>query len=62
MPKWSVGSDTGGQLQLVFVSKEDMLQFIETVIKPNAAAFGLEVTVRDAAPQKRRKGIEVVRI
>jgi len=61
MPKWTVGTDTGGQLQLVFTSKEDMIQFIETVIKPNATMLGLEVTVREVGPPRKR-GFGVTRI
>lgn len=64
MPKWSVGSETGGSLQLVFTDERDMIEFIETVIKPNAALLGLEVEVRKVGrrDQTQKTLFPVVRI
>ena len=61
MPNWKVGSETKGQLQLIFVSKDDIINFVNTVVKPNAEALGLEIVIVDKG-SKDRKGFEVVRI
>ncbi len=55
MTDWIVQN---GQLRLIWKSEEDLIQFINEVIKPNADMLGLEVTVTKK-PSKKAKVVQV---
>ncbi|MEM2234014.1 MAG: hypothetical protein QXP81_10810 [Nitrososphaerota archaeon] len=62
MPNWKVGSETGGQLQLIFTSKEDIISFINSVVRPSAELLGLEIIVVEKRKEPAPGGLEVVRV
>ena len=44
MPNWTCGSD--GSMKIMFMSPEDLMNFVNTVVKPCAAQFGIEVSLK----------------
>jgi hypothetical protein len=58
MPKWIGDSD--GKLNIIFLNKEDLISFIESVVKPCARNFGLEVKIEE--PKKVERKYEVVKV
>ncbi len=51
MTDWIVQN---GQLKLIWKSEEDLIQFIDEVIRPNAEMLGLEVTVTRKQQKKAK--------
>lgn len=44
MPNWTGSSN--GALKIMFVSPEDLVGFVNSVVKPCAAQFGIEVELK----------------
>ncbi|MEM4154986.1 MAG: hypothetical protein QXW52_09245 [Candidatus Caldarchaeum sp.] len=60
MVQWQV---INGNLQIIFQSKEDIIQFIDTVVRPSADTLGLEIIVSESHPTDQKKKIlDVTRI
>lgn len=57
MPKWTADSD--GRLNIIFLNKEDWIQFVNTVVKPTGNQFGLDVEIKPL--KKKESAVEVVR-
>ena len=57
MPKWTADSD--GKLRIIFLSREDWVQFVNSVVKPTGRQFGLDVEIKPF--KKKETVIEVVR-
>lgn len=58
MVQWQV---INGQLQLMFQSREDIIEFINTVVKGPAEQLGLEIIVKEKELGKK-KALDTVRI
>ncbi|MEM2941443.1 MAG: hypothetical protein QW304_07845 [Thermoproteota archaeon] len=60
MVQWQV---INGNLQIIFQSKADVIQFIDTVVKPSADTLGLEIIVKEShATDQKKKILDVTRI
>lgn len=51
MTDWVVQN---GQLKLLWNSEEDLIEFINSVIKPNADMLGLEITITKKGAVKKK--------
>ncbi|MEM1944143.1 MAG: hypothetical protein QXE50_05910 [Nitrososphaerota archaeon] len=61
MVQWQV---INGNLQILFQSREDIIQFVDTVVRPSAEALGLEITIkeREKGGEAKKKILDVVRV
>jgi hypothetical protein len=56
MIQWRVEN---GQLQIMFQTKEDIVQFVATVVEPAAKQLGLEIKITEAPKKEVKKPITV---
>jgi hypothetical protein len=48
-----------GQLQIMFQTKEDVIQFVATVVEPAAKQLGLEIKITESPKKEVKKPITV---
>ena len=59
MIQWRVEN---GQLQILFNTKQDIIEFLSTVVMPAAKQLGLEIKVVEAPPKKEERKPLTVRL
>jgi len=57
MPRWV--ADSEGRLQIFFLSREDWIQFVNSVVRPTGNQFGLDVEIKPL--QQKKVALETVR-
>ena len=52
MPRWT--ADSEGRLNIIFLSREDWLDFVERVVRPTGRDFGLDIEIKEFKKRETR--------